>query len=284
MAQLKGIIDANWLKLRTEDLVAIKPLHGKFNFKPFPGGLYFRGFMGSSLGAFNPGPGAEPVPRSVVADVREKALLSYDQAVRRLFEKGWRCCGHGARSEVYSNPLRPNIVVKVNYREDTWPAYILWALNRGELGRKAPMVYSMAPLANLHYVAVMERLEEVSVCEYLKEMDNSDYEIAARRACHDCHGNDGCVQNTMKRANGEVVLTDPWYGHPNNPVKPWSFKKWLQTPSHRLLYPTLSPLKSSGTVTPEQIQPSIKEHGNGWLTGDWNRAFPLASKGPSPAF
>lgn len=168
---------------------------------------------------------AEPMPRDLVVDVRPKGLLTPQVVEERLSRKGWALLGKGMRSRVFAHPKHPLIVVKICHTPDPWPDYIHWALSKGELGKQAPMVWSIAPL-DPGYVAVVERLFERPRgvewgCQFSKDIYS---EANARRTAQAFVFEDlGCF-NVMQRSNGDVVFNDPWCGNALKAVKPWTFK------------------------------------------------------------
>lgn len=242
-------------------------------------------------GTVNTNAGSGELFASVVAPLRETSVLMSDQVIERLQKKGWYRLGAGASSAVYAHPKKPKIVVKVNSRPDPWPEYILWAAEQGELGKHAPMVYSIAPLkkaahywTGVPYVAVMEKLYEMSHrmgCDEALKYPFCKKLRASRLSYHfgwDCYGS-----NTMERKNGEVVFTDPWCGEPTQKaLKPWSFKRWQKTHSLQSRSLWAGPLPLSATVTPVQIPPSTKGHGNLSSTKGLPLACLLGNNAPSP--
>jgi hypothetical protein len=135
----------------------------------------------------------------------------------RLVHKGYKLLGEGAYSQVWAIPGCEKHVLKVGLRNDAWPEYIHYANWLGELGKKAPMVLSINQKRH-HYFAVMERLIPVyGIHRFSAAINTAEWHEFRRKLNRQsmmfdvCEG-DGNSQNIMARKNGELVLTDPWYG------------------------------------------------------------------------
>lgn len=140
-------------------------------------------------------------------------LHSTEAETALLIRKNYRLLGTGAYSQVWAIPGCKTRVLKVGMRNDTWPEYIHYANWLGELGKKAPLVYSINQKRH-HYFAVMERL--YPACAGHRNLNTEDWlafreKLTKVRADFDV-GNSSHSQNLMERTNGELVLTDPWYG------------------------------------------------------------------------
>jgi hypothetical protein len=96
----------------------------------------------------------KPAPRA-----RVKSVTS-DDFIERLKRRGYRTLGAGCFSTVLAKG-KSDRVIKVNRRPDGWLDYVLWAAERGHMGKNAPMVYSFKRFNegtdDEFYVAVVER-------------------------------------------------------------------------------------------------------------------------------
>lgn len=83
-----------------------------------------------------------------------------EEFIHRLIKRGYRVLGAGCFSSVLvkGNSKR---VVKVNRRPDGWLDYVMWAAEKGHMGKNAPMVFSFKRFNegtdDEFYVAVVER-------------------------------------------------------------------------------------------------------------------------------
>src|SRR6266853_712829 len=142
------------------------------------------------------------------------------QFLARLERHGYEKLGRGCNASVWAKPGSSK-VIKVGNTHDSWLGYIVWAMEKGYVGNKAPRVDTFK-VTNNYFVAVMERLQKLNTknnkLRHKLSPDTSEFsetvplewktfvkEFTGRfDQSYDMHD-----ENWMQRSNGELVLTDP---------------------------------------------------------------------------
>src|SRR5882672_7966256 len=150
--------------------------------------------------------------------------MNHYQFLEFLERHGYEKLGRGCNASVWAKPGSSK-VIKVGNTCDSWLGYIVWAMSKGYVGNHAPRVDSFKVNKD-YFVAVMERLHCIGsknrelmrkvtpdtnmISENIPEWKTFGKEFMAQFG----YNNDLHNENWMQRSNGELVLTDPIHGKP----------------------------------------------------------------------